>query len=116
MRDAMEARLLAAAPGARVYGKDAPRLPNTMQISMPGVSSETQVIALDLDGVAVSAGSACSSGRVEPARVLTAMGVDETEAASAIRISLGWTTTDDDIDRLVASWGALYRRAARRAA
>ena len=116
LRDDMEARLLAAAPGARIFGKGSPRLPNTTQFSMPGVPSETQVIALDLDGVAVSAGAACSSGRVEPARVLLAMGVDEATASSAIRISLGWTTTAADVDRLVASWCALYRRAARRAA
>ena len=116
LRDAMEARLLAIAPDAQVFGVSAARLPNTTQISMPGVKSETQVIALDLDGVAVSAGSACSSGRVETPRVLTAMGVDEATASSAIRISLGWTTTEHDIDRLVASWRALYERAARRAA
>jgi len=116
LRDAMEARLLAIAPDAQVFGVSAARLPNTTQISMPGVKSETQVIALDLDGVAVSAGSACSSGRVETPRVLTAMGVDEATASSAIRISLGWTTTEHDIDRLVASWRALYERAARKAA
>jgi cysteine desulfurase len=116
LRDAMEERLLAACPEARIFGRNAKRLPNTTQIAMPGVSSETQIIALDLDGVAVSAGSACSSGRVEPARVLLAMGVDEATAAAAIRISLGWTTTEQDIDRLVASWCALYRRAARKAA
>lgn len=116
LRDAMEARLLAIAPDAQVFGVSAARLPNTTQISMPGVKSETQVIALDLDGVAVSAGSACSSGRVETPRVLTAMGVDEATASSAIRISLGWTTTEHDIDWLVASWRALYERAARRAA
>jgi cysteine desulfurase len=112
----MEERLLAACPEARIFGRNAKRLPNTTQIAMPGVSSETQVIALDLDGVAVSAGSACSSGRVEPARVLLAMGADEATAATAIRISLGWTTTEQDVDRLVASWCALYRRAARKAA
>jgi cysteine desulfurase len=116
LRDAMEERLLAACPEARIFGRGMPRLPNTTQIAMPGVSSETQVIALDLDGVAVSAGSACSSGRVEPNRVLLAMGVDEATASNAIRISLGWTTTEEDIDRLVASWRALYLRAARKAA
>ena len=116
LRDAMETRLVAISPNSRIFGKDAKRLPNTSQISMPGVASETQVIALDLDGVAVSAGSACSSGRVETPRVLTAMGVDEATASSAIRISLGWNTVAADIDRLVASWGALYQRAARKAA
>jgi cysteine desulfurase len=116
LRDAMEERLLATCPEARIFGRGAKRLPNTTQIAMPGVPSETQVIALDLDGVAVSAGAACSSGRVGPARVLLAMGVEEATAATGIRISLGWTTTEEDIDRLVASWRALYLRAARKAA
>jgi cysteine desulfurase len=116
LRDDMERRLLAVCPTARVFGKGAKRLPNTTQISMPGVAAETQVIALDLDGVAVSAGSACSSGRVETPRVLTAMGVDETMAKCAIRISLGWNSTAEDVDRLVAAWRALHERAARKAA
>jgi len=116
LRDAMEERLLAACPEAQIFGRNAQRLPNTTQIAMPGMPSETQVIALDLDGVAVSAGSACSSGRVEPNRVLLAMGIDEATASTAIRISLGWSTTAEDIDRLVTSWRALSLRAARRAA
>jgi cysteine desulfurase len=116
MRDGMEARLRAACPEAVVFSRDVARLPNTTQIAMPGVPSETQVIALDLDGVAVSAGSACSSGRVEPNRVLLAMGVAPELAACALRISLGWSTTAGDIDRLVAAWRALYERTRRRAA
>jgi len=116
MRDAMEERLRRIAPGARVFGAEAKRLPNTSKIAMPGVAAETQVIALDLDGVAVSAGSACSSGRVGRPRVLDAMGVPEDVASSAIRISLGWATTAEDIDRLVAAWQALYARAGGRAA
>jgi cysteine desulfurase len=116
LRDEMERRLLAVCPEARIFGRDAERLPNTTQISMPGVAAETQVIALDLDGIAVSAGSACSSGRVETPRVLTAMGVDEAAAKCAIRISLGWNSTAEDVDRLVAAWRGLYERAARKAA
>ena len=116
LRDAMEARLKLIAPGATVFGAGAPRLPNTSCIAMPGVAAETQVMALDLDGVAVSAGAACSSGRVGAPRVLLAMGADEALASCAIRISLGWTTTAENIDRLVAAWERLWRRAAPRAA
>ena len=79
---------------------------------MPGVASETQVMALDLAGFAVSAGAACSSGRVQASHVLKAMGVGEAEASSAIRISLGWRSTAADIDGFVAAWAELYRRSA----
>ena len=110
LRSSMEARLLDISPESHIYGHTAPRLPNTTAISMPGVASELQVMSLDLDGIAVSAGSACSSGKVKASHVLTAMGASEEEAGSAIRISLGWSTTAADIDALVDSWGKLYRR------
>ena len=116
LRDAMERRLAAIAPGAIAFGANAPRLPNTSKIAMPGVDGATQVMALDLDGIAVSAGAACSSGRVEAPRVLAAMGVPDALAVAAIRVSLGRTTTADDIDRLVAAWRALFLRASPRAA
>jgi cysteine desulfurase len=77
---------------------------------MPGVSNQTQLIALDLAGIAISTGSACSSGKVGPSHVLAAMGVPPEAAASAIRISLGWATTGEDVDRLVAAWAELYAR------
>ena len=77
---------------------------------MQGVASSTQVIALDLAGVMVSAGAACSSGKVTRSHVLDAMGVAPALAESAIRISLGWTTGAADIDQLVDAWGALYAR------
>jgi cysteine desulfurase len=77
---------------------------------MPGTPAETQVIALDLDGVMVSAGAACSSGKVRASHVLQAMGMGPELAGSAIRVSLGWSTTEADIDRFVESWAALYRR------
>ncbi len=80
---------------------------------MPGVASETQVIAFDLAGIAVSAGAACSSGKVARSHVLAAMDVGEEIARSAIRISLGWTTTEDDIDRFLAAWHAIYAKAGR---
>ncbi len=74
---------------------------------MPGVKAETQIIALDLLGVAVSAGSACSSGKVEPSHVLAAMGIEAGEADTAIRVSLGWNTAADDIERFVKAWTAV---------
>jgi len=110
LRDVAAARLTAIAPEATIYGVDAPRLPNTLQIAMPGVPAATQVMALDLAGVMVSAGAACSSGKVRRSHVLDAMGVPAAAAECAIRISLGWSTTEDDIDRLVDAWGALYAR------
>jgi len=110
LRDLAEARLLALAPDAQILGVEAPRLPNTICIAMPGVPAATQVMALDLSGVMVSAGAACSSGKVRRSHVLEAMGVPREEAGGAIRISLGWTTSEEDIDQLVAAWGSLYAR------
>jgi cysteine desulfurase len=114
LRDGMERRLIRAAQEAGkpalVYGHASPRVANTTCIAMPGATSETQIMTLDLAGIAVSAGSACSSGKVKPSHVLTAMGVPAAEAGSAIRISLGWATTAGDIDRLAEAWAALRRR------
>ncbi len=110
LRDEMEIRLLRAAPEAVLFAAGARRLPNTSCIALPGVSAETQVMALDLAGVAVSAGSACSSGKVAPSHVLRAMGVAPELTKTAIRISLGWRTTADDIDHLVDSWTELRAR------
>ncbi|MGE5203835.1 MAG: cysteine desulfurase family protein [Acidobacteriota bacterium] len=110
LRGAAQARLQAIAPEARIFAADVARLPNTLCIAMPGVPAATQVMALDLAGVMVSAGAACSSGKVRPSRVLAAMGASPEEAGSAIRVSLGWSTTAAEIDRLVEAWGALYRR------
>ncbi len=113
LRDDLERRLKAIDPGAAAFGAGAERLANTSCIAMPGVSSETQVMAFDLEGVAVSAGAACSSGKVGPSHVLRAMGVAEDLASCAIRVSLGAATEAADIDRLVAAWGALRARARR---
>ena len=110
LRDELEAAVLSIAPDALVIGGDVLRLPNTSAIAMPGVSAETQVIALDLDGVMVSAGAACSSGKVNPSHVLAAMGVPPEIAASTIRISLGWSTSEADIAHFLEAWTALYRR------
>jgi cysteine desulfurase len=115
LRDRLEAAILAIAPGARVYGRGAERLANTSCLSMPGVSNQTQLIAFDLAGVAVSTGSACSSGKVGPSHVLAAMGVAAAEAAYAIRVSLGWASSAADVERLVGAWARLYERTRRHA-
>ena len=110
MRDALEAGVRAASNKAVVIGAGQTRLPNTSCLALPGLKAETQVMALDLAGVMVSAGAACSSGKVRRSHVLDAMGVATGEAECAIRISLGWSTTAADIDHLVEAWGALYAR------
>jgi cysteine desulfurase len=113
LRDHLEGRLTKLAPAARVFGRGAERLPNTSCITMPGVSNQTQLIEFDLAGIAVSTGSACSSGKVGPSHVLAAMGVEPAAAASAIRISLGWASTANDVGHLVDAWGRLYARTRR---
>lgn len=110
LRDALEARVRAIAPNVVFHGAGCARLPNTSCIGLSGARSDIQVMALDLDGIAVSAGSACSSGTIAPSHVLRAMGVGEDAAASAIRVSLGWASTADDVERFVASWGAMRAR------
>ena len=103
-------RLEAALPSDTIVAAGAPRLLNTAAIAMPGVPAETQIIALDLDGVMVSAGAACSSGKVGPSHVLAAMGVAPDIAGATIRVSLGWSTTEADIAHFLDAWTALYRR------
>ncbi|MBK5923919.1 aminotransferase [Rhodovulum sulfidophilum] len=85
-------------------GKDVPRLPNTLCLATPGWKGETQVMQMDLAGFAVSAGSACSSGKLRPSRVLTAMGLGDEVASSAIRVSMGPGTTEEDVRRFAESW------------
>ena len=116
LRDRLETAALNAVPEALVIGVAAPRLPNTTALALPGIAAETQIIALDLDGVMVSAGAACSSGKVGPSHVLSAMGLPSRIAGCTIRISLGWTTTETDIDHFLNAWIALARRAISRAA
>jgi cysteine desulfurase len=112
LRDGLERRVLGLAPAAVIHGSGSPRLPNTSCIGMPGVDSETQVMSFDLAGIAISAGSACSSGKLRRSGVLEAMGVGAEEAGSAIRVSLGPSTSAAEIDRFCDAWAALYRRLA----
>lgn len=111
LRDALEAGVRRLCPEAVIFGGAVPRLPNTSCLTMPGVSSEHQVIAFDMLGIAVSSGAACSSGKVTASSVLSAMGVPADLARTAIRVSLGWTTCADDVDRFLDAWAAIRQRA-----
>jgi cysteine desulfurase len=112
LRDRLESRVRALAPDAVIFGAEARRLANTACFATPGLASETQVMALDLSGIAVSAGSACSSGKVARSPVLTAMGAGA-RAGEAIRVSLGWHTTEADIEHFLDAYGALLSRTRR---
>jgi cysteine desulfurase len=94
-------------PGAIVFSGDVPRLPNTTLFTVPGMRAETAVIGFDLEGIAVSSGSACSSGKVQPSHVLKAMGFGPEIAQGAVRLSLGWSTSSADIDRCLEAWRKL---------
>jgi cysteine desulfurase len=106
LRDRLESGLRQT-PGMIIFSEDAPRLPNTTLFTVPGLRAETAVIGFDLAGVAVSSGSACSSGKVQPSHVLEAMGVGPDLAQGAVRLSLGWSTTETDIESCVQAWRKL---------
>ena len=108
LRDRLEAGMELAAPDVIIHGKGGPRVPNTSFFTLPGLKSETGQIAFDLEGVAISAGSACSSGKVGESHVLVAMGCDP--KLGALRISLGPTTTETDIDRAIAAFARIAGR------
>lgn len=110
LRDRLEAEILSRAPNAVFFSKDTERLPNTTNFAVPGMKAETLVIALDLAGVAVSAGASCSSGKVSQSHVLVAMGEPEDVAGGAIRVSLGWDTGEDEIDTFIAAWANIYEQ------
>ena len=116
LRNILDQALSAGANKTISVGKGAVRLPNTLCLIAPGWKGETQVMAMDLAGFAVSAGSACSSGKVRPSRVLRAMGFDDGLAAQAIRLSLGPGVTREDCLRFADVWGAAYAKACARAA
>ncbi|MGX7706996.1 cysteine desulfurase family protein [Methylobacterium sp. Gmos1] len=119
LRDAIEAGVRARAPDAVVFGAAASRLPNTSCFAVPGLKAETALIALDLDGVAVSSGAACASGKVSRSGVLAAMGVDPALSAGALRVSLGWNSRQEDGERFLAAFdrlvSSLYKRRERAA-
>jgi len=120
LRDRLEAGLRQVFPETVVFGETAARLPNTSLFSMPGLSAETALIALDLAGCALSSGSACSSGTVRRSHVLDAMGVAPALASGALRASLGWSSDTDDVIRFLSAFeqvvSALHHRRGRRAA
>lgn len=110
LRDHLESQILDIAPDAIIFGKEVKRLPNTSCFAVPGWKGETQVMQMDLAGFAISAGSACSSGKVKSSRVLQAMGFDAITAGSAIRVSMGPTSTKQEIDRFVSAWAKAYQK------
>lgn len=107
LQEWFEARLRAATPDVIIFGEAVDRLPNTTTFTHPGLRAETAVIAFDLAGVAVSSGAACSSGKVQPSHVLAAMGVDPSLARGAIRVSTGYATKEDDLERFLSAWTKL---------
>jgi cysteine desulfurase len=111
LRDRFETALKEIAPEAIIFGKDVPRLANTSNFALPNILAETAVMALDLDGVMISSGAACSSGKVKPSHVLSAMGVNEDLARCALRVSFGWNSTEADADAAIASLSKLLARA-----
>ena len=106
LRDRLESGLCQT-PDAVVFAADAQRLPNTTLFTVPGLRAETAVIGFDLAGIAVSSGSACSSGKVQPSHVLEAMGVGPELAQGAVRLSLGWSTSEADVDFAIKAWRKL---------
>ena len=112
----LERKLKQSCPEAVIFGCEAERVANTICVAAPMVSAETMVIALDLDGFAVSAGSACSSGKMLKSHVLKAMRVDDSLAACAIRISFGWQTKDEELSAFADAWAGIVKRARSRAA
>jgi cysteine desulfurase len=109
LRDRLERQAIAMAPSASVVAADATRLANTTCLALAGLSAETLVIKFDLRGIAISAGSACSSGKVGTSHVLAAQGLDPALARSAIRISLGWNSTGADVDAFLAVWADIVQ-------
>ena len=116
LRNILEKALEESVKDTIFVGKEANRLPNTSCFAIPGWKGETQVMQMDLAGFAISAGSACSSGKVKSSRVLKAMGYDDQVAASAIRVSLGPTTTEEEVRRFSEAWIAAYHKHKARAA
>jgi cysteine desulfurase len=104
LRDKLEADLREISPEVVVFGAEVDRLPNTTLFALPSARAETAIIAFDLNGIAVSSGSACSSGKVQPSHVLAAMGIEPALATGAIRLSIGPTTNNNDVGMLLSAW------------
>jgi len=107
LRNRLETGLRAIAPATVIFGAAAERLPNTTLFALEGMKAETAVIAFDLEGIAVSSGAACSSGKVQPSHVLAAMGVSPGLLRGAVRVSLGWETTETEVEALLSAWRKL---------
>ena len=116
LRDLFEARLKRTDPSSVIFGGKAERLPNTSNFALPGIAAETSLIALDLDGVMMSSGAACSSGKVKPSHVLAAMGISNDLARCALRASFGRDSTEADVDAAIGSITNLLARVRSRAA
>jgi cysteine desulfurase len=110
LRDRIESELSAHEPRLKIFGRNAPRVANTTQIALPGIAAETQLMSLDLSGIAVSSGSACSSGAVKLSHVLEAMGAAPADAMGVLRVSLGWASNAKDIDQFIAAWKDMHGR------
>lgn len=110
LRDYLETSLQKICPNLIIFGKDAPRLPNTSSIAMPNVKNETQLVYFDLNGISVSSGSACSSSRLDYPRVQIAMGYESSIAQNAIRVSLGRYNTKQEVEYFIEHWKALYKK------
>jgi cysteine desulfurase len=111
LRDRLEERILARIPDAKIHGREGPRAPHIVNVSVPGTESESLLMALDLRGIGCSAGSACQSGSISPSHVLSAIGVEPDLASSPIRMSLGSITTEADIERVAEVYPALVEKA-----
>jgi cysteine desulfurase len=107
LRDRLETGLKAATPQAVIFGAGAQRLPNTTLFAVPGVKAETAIIAFDLNGIALSSGAACSSGKVTSSHVLAAMGIASDLARGAVRVSVGRSSTEAEVERFLATWNML---------
>ena len=116
LRNTLEARVAESAPDAIIIGQDMPRLSNTSCFAVPGWKGETQVMQMDLAGFAISAGSACSSGKIKASRVLKAMGYNDITSSSAVRVSIGPTTTEQEVMSFADAWVKAYKKFAAKAA
>lgn len=110
LRDHLESRVEAVAPAARFFGRAAPRVANTSLFALPGLNAQTALIHMDMEGIAISSGAACASGVVKPSPTLLAMGETQAMASCALRVSMGWDTTEPDIARFISAFETMANR------